>query len=92
MDVDGLLDVIPKLIRSDNAWTLTPWTAGYIAPAYLHLSHINTSVSINENSPFIFDSFTLDAFSVGSLPSELVEHIFLLATDEVTAAEELLSV
>ncbi|PPQ88281.1 hypothetical protein CVT25_005444 [Psilocybe cyanescens] len=92
MDVDGLLDVIPKLIRSDYAWTLTPWTAGYVVPAYLHLSHINTSVSVNENSPFIFDPFTFDAFSVGSLPLELVEHIFLLASDEATAAGELLSV
>ncbi|KAF8883632.1 hypothetical protein CPB84DRAFT_1789896 [Gymnopilus junonius] len=56
MDHHALFDTIPKLIRSDEAWTPKAWTGGFV-PAYIHLDLVGVISSSSDLSSSISDPF-----------------------------------
>ncbi|KAG6919760.1 hypothetical protein DXG01_001594 [Tephrocybe rancida] len=86
MDEQALFDTIPKLIRSEEAWTRKPWAGGRVS-AYLRIGR-GVPSSLEPESP-ILDSF-IPASSDGlPLPVELLEASFLLASQDDVAAQKL---
>ncbi|KAG6831051.1 hypothetical protein H0H87_006293 [Tephrocybe sp. NHM501043] len=81
MNDEALFDTIPKLIRSEEAWTRKPWIGGRV-PAYLRIDCDGPS-SLEPDTP-ILSSFTSASSDELPLPVELLEAIFLLAADDVS--------
>jgi hypothetical protein len=84
-----LFDTIPKLIRSEEAWTRKAWTARMAGrvQAYLHFEPDGRRIALETepDSPISFIPGSPD----GMLPPELLEAIFLMASKEEIAAQEL---
>ncbi|KAG6831044.1 hypothetical protein H0H87_006352 [Tephrocybe sp. NHM501043] len=86
MDERSLFDTIPKLIRSEEAWTQTAWVSGSIV-AYVRIDHDGLS-SLEPDSP-IHDSFIPMSSDGLKLPVELMETICLLALQNDAVAQKL---
>ena len=87
----SLFDTIPKLIRSEEAWTCRTWTGGRV-PAYLRVD-FDEEIALEPDS-LIPDSFIIIPNSPDGilLPPELLEAIFLIASEEKYAAQELTTI
>jgi len=86
MHEDALFDTIPKLIRSEEAWTRRTWLGGRV-PAYLRVEQ-DGMIALELDSP-IPDPFIFDSPDGRLLPPELLEPILLMASEEEIAAQEL---
>ncbi|PPR03491.1 hypothetical protein CVT26_007897 [Gymnopilus dilepis] len=86
MDEDALFDTIPKLIRSEEAWTTRKWFGGLV-PAYIRLELVG-SMSSTSDLTYIMEPFMFDAENDSALPVEIVEYIFSLASEEDTTVNE----
>ncbi|KAF8805021.1 hypothetical protein BYT27DRAFT_7243465 [Phlegmacium glaucopus] len=86
MDEDALFYTIPRLIRSEEAWSRKTWMGGRV-PAYLRLDQDGT-IALEPDS-LISDQFIPDSPDGMLLPPELLETIFLIASEEEIAAKKL---
>jgi hypothetical protein len=89
MDDNALFDTIPKLVSSSKAWTHKTWGGG-VVPAYLHIDLVGTSSFESNPLPPTPDPFIINTSEATFFPPELLEYIFLLASEETVAARELL--